>query len=661
MANFDKHYVVNFARLVLEYETKGKILGIASSDKMLLSHVMRGKIKEYDVVKLIDKALCKYVTLFSSYGINYKSLAISNDDITAGKRVFDKLSIYVDLQSNMLEIRLPWLTRNKFDPLIQFFREDLNMEFEKRQDKDPVWFTLVRDEGVFDEIKNNPLVQEIGYEMDDRQILDSIAKARVDKEKQKKLFGLSMTANLGIESGEFKGLFAKLYPFQQVAIEYSKFRNGILIADEMGLGKTLQALAITEYHQLYPAVIVVPAMLRQNWKREIELWLPHKKVSVITSKKVIPPGEIYVVSYGMVSDLGSRFYIKKPKVIICDESHYLKNPDAARTEFVLKYFKDVPFKILTTGTPILNKTLELVPQLDLIGVLDSHFGGRRKFIKRYAPPQFNGYGTTYGSANEEELQVELRKSCMLRRLKKDVLTELPDKIRQIVLLPLSDRAAYEKVEQDSINWYETKLKRQDLSKEEVDKQVQQKLATRSSFAERMIRVEYLRQAAVDYKMKAVFEWIDDTLEQVDKLVVFAYHRNTVEQLYKRYEKMSVMLYGGMSGQVDSIVNKFVTDKQTRLFIGSMKSAGIGIDGLQEVCDRAVFVELDWTPAIMAQAEDRLHRIKQKNTVHIYYLIGEGTIEEYVHSIVVEKEEIFEKATNISKLFTWMKKRKAAKE
>ena len=127
--------------------------------------------------------------------------------------------------------------------------------------------------------------------------------------------------------------------------------------------------------------------------------------------------------------------------------------------------------------------------LELIGVLDTHFGGRRKFIKRYAPPQWNGYGTVYGSANEEELQVELRKSCMLRRMKKDVMSEMPDKIRQVIPLPLSDREAYEKVEKDSINWYETKLRRQDLSETEVAEMVTEKLLTRSAYAEKMVKVD----------------------------------------------------------------------------------------------------------------------------------------------------------------------------
>lgn len=250
---------------------------------------------------------------------------------------------------------------------------------------------------------------------------------------------------------------------------------------------------------------------------------------------------------------------------------------------------------------------------------------------------------------------------MIRRMKKDVLTELPDKVRQVVYLPLSDVKAYEKVEDDSINWYETKLRKdEDLEEYEIADLVEEKLENRSAFAEKMVRVEYLRQAAVEYKMKAVMGWIDDTLEQTDKLIVFTHHRDAAEKLYDKYQNKAVLLYGGMSDQVEDIVNKFIGDKSIKLFIASVQSGGVGIDGLQEVCDKVAFVELAWTPAMMSQAEDRVHRIGQDNPVHIYYLIGEDTIEEHVYSVVVDKEEIFDKATNINKLFTWMKKRKKKK-
>ena len=658
MKNLETHYTVLFARLLLSNIKSKKIVGITATDIMLLNHVMRNPVTEYDTVKLIDQAMCKYIDVFKSYNIPFKSLTDINSKKTGGKPVFNKISIYIDLHKNLLELRLPWLTREKFEPLIKFLKESLGMQFENRKDQDPVWFVLVREERVYELLLNNQMVKDIGYEVDADNIKKSIEKLNIDKENQKKLFKLSTTANLGAELNEFTNSFNKLYPFQKVAVEYSKHKHAILIADEMGLGKSVQALSIIEHHNLYPAVIIVPAMLRKNWKTEIAKWLPNKSVSVVESQKIVSPGDIYVISYSMISRMGDNVFIQSPKSVVCDESHFLKNPKSIRTEYVIKFFKNVTFKILTTGTPILNRTIELIPQLDLLGVLDTHFGGKRKFTNRYAPPQWNGYGTVYGSANEEELQVELRKSCMIRRLKKDVLSELPDKIKQVVTLPLSDREAYKKVERDSINWYKTKLQKQKLTNAEISTKVNEKLNARNEFAEKMVRVEYLRQAAVTYKMDAVFEWVDNTLDQVNKIVLFAHHRDIIDQLYEKYKNVSVKLYGGMSGDSKEIVDKFIKDDTIKLFIGSLSSAGVGIDGLQNVCDTIAFVELPWTPASLTQAEDRLHRIGQKGVVNIYYLISENTIEEFVYQVIVDKAEIFEKTTNINDVFKWiMKKQK----
>jgi len=659
--NYNEHYTVKFAKLFLDFVKQGKIQGFSGADRILLEHLLRGKITDYGKVKLIDECLVKNKSVLDKYEIDYETLSSKNDEVNKERPVYDKINIKIVGDNNVIEVRLPWLPKDKFDILIGFFKKDLDFQFEFRQNQDGVWFSIIRDENVFDELTNHPLVKVIGYDIDEEKVKKAKQRLKKEIEKQKKLFELSVTAEME-ETEEFKGMFEKLYPFQKVSVEYSKHKRSILIADEMGLGKTIQALAIIEYHQLYPALIVVPAMLKKNWAREIKTWLPHKSVVAVDKNKIIPPGDLYIVSYSMASKVSNRFVVRKPKVIVCDESHYLKNPKAARTDYILKNFKNVPFKILTTGTPILNRTVELAPQLDLLGILDTHFGGKRKFINRYAPPQWNGFGTTYGSANEEELQVELRKSCMIRRMKRDVLTELPDKVRQVVYLPLSDVPAYEKVEDDSINWYETKLRKQDeMSEHEILEAVDEKLQNRSAFAEKMVKVEYLRQAAVEYKMKAALEWIDDTLEQSSKLILFTHHRDAAEQVYEKYKDRAVLLYGGMSDQVEDLVNKFIKDKRIQLFVASVQSGGVGIDGLQDVCDKVAFLELPWTPAMLTQAEDRAHRIGQKNAVNVYYLIGEDTIEEHVYGVVVGKEEIFDKATNINKLFAWMKKRRKNKK
>ena len=1012
MADFESHKIVQFSRRFLTLINQGKIKEFPDTDKILFNHILKNKVKEYDIIKLLDKIIINNIDILKKYNISYKSLSSQNIDINKSDKVFSDIDIsIVGNDMNVLEVRLPWITRDKFDKLIKFFKEDLDMQFENRIDSDPVWYTVIRDVSIFDELMNNEVVKEIGYRIDMNAVEKSKKYLQENIKKQKELFKLSTTVNLG-ETSEFQGLFEKFYPFQKVSLEYSKHKNSILIADEMGLGKensvdtqvftptgkmrmgdlqigdkvigsngkytnvigvyprgvkklyrvyfndgssvlagkehlwcvshplknddsacwkiittqqmmdkesviefkgigynsnktyktktyfkdgknnrwkipiikpvkfkrndiipidpyllgillgdgsfrsntiklevlkedmdeflnnisenfnenksslnmrcvsfpnlkqiikelnlnnkysyekhipdiykyssienrlnilkglmdtdgsaekhsteysttskqlaldvqeivntlggvaqlkerqttfkykgikkqgrtsyrlniklpkemnpfklkrkadsyivptkyqvnryitnieyektdeaiciavdapdklyatdycilnhnTVQALGIMEYHNAYPAVCVVPANIRFNWKKEISKWIPHRTANIVDSN-VMPLSDIYIISYNIVSKIGLRLSSKNLKMVVLDESHFIKSENSQRTVSVMRYFKKVPIRVLTTGTPILNRTIELVPQLNFLGILDTHFGGKRKFIKRYAPPSWNGWGTVYGSANTEELQAELRKSCMIRRLKKDVLSELPDKTQQVISLPLSDYKAYHRVEIDSINWYEEKLKQQKLSKVKIEEMVKEKLNTRSDFAEKMIKVEYLRQAAVTYKMDAVYEWVDNVLEQSDKLILFAYHRDIVEKLYDRYKNISVMLYGGMSAKVSDTVDKFINDKNIKLFIGSIASAGIGIDGLQNVCDKVAFVELAWTPAMMAQSADRVHRIGQKKFVNIYYLIGEETIESYIYSVVVEKEEIFEKTTNINKLFKWIK-------
>lgn len=659
MANLEHLYIVKISREFNQL-IEDKKLKVSISDKKLLQHLLQQKVCDYGIVKLLDAVIVKNLDILNQCQIKYKPLSsnIHKED----KKIVKNIDIRITGDLNILEVRLPFLMNEKFNLLIQFLKNDLKLEFEKRpkynNDKerigdDNLWFSIIQNISIFEKLFKNELIKEIGYSVDKGMVLNAINKINESKGKQKALFKLSTMADFG-NTIKFKGMFTKLYPFQQVSVEYSNHKQSIYIADEMGLGKTVQSLAIMEYHNLYPALILVPANLRKNWKKEINYWLPDKKVFVVEPQKKVLSGDIYVVSYSMISKVGELILKNNLKMLICDESHYLKSSEASRTKYVLKHLKSIPFKILITGTPILNRTIELVTQLDLLGILDNHFGGTRKFQKRYAPSEWTGFGWTYRSANEEELQVELRKSCMIRRMKKDVMKELPDKTRKKIYLPLSNRREYQKVETDSINWYEHQLKKQNLSDSVIQEKVNEKLKNRNFDVDKMIQVEYLRQAAVEYKMKAAFNWIDDTLIQVNKLVIFAHHRNIIEQLYAKYKDKAVMLYGGMSNKVDDIVNQFVNDDKIKLFIGSLQAAAVGIDGLQKVCDQLAFIEFAWTPAINSHAEDRLHRIGQFNAVNIYYLLAENTIEEYVYTKVIEKQEIFEKAININQLFKWIK-------
>ena len=428
-------------------------------------------------------------------------------------------------------------------------------------------------------------------------------------------------------------------------------------------GKTPEALAILNYHNIFPALIICPAMLKRNWNIEIDGWLHDKKVQIIKGEKdKIEKGiDIYIINYDVIDKYASKFvevvYAKsknpeldkknkrKPRVqsrktilplnaIILDESHYIKNKKAKRTKIILAHFKEIEYKLLMTGTPILNKPIELISSLEFLDVFKHWYGNAWKWTERYCNPVDNGFGFTYGASNIEELNKQLKTRIMLRRLKKDVLLDLPDKQYQTIYVPINNTKLYKEVEKDTSIWYRKKLDElKGLTREEKIKL----LSNINYKAEQLRKLEYLKQVVLEGKYDAIKTWIDNALEQTDKLVVFAHHENFIKKLYAEYNDIAVCLKGGMTNIASDIVEKFQTDKNVKLFIGGMRAAGTGLT--LTAASNLAFVELDWTPSVHAQCSDRCHRYGQKNNVNIYYLLGENTIEEKIYNTVIEKNTL----------------------
>ena len=254
----------------------------------------------------------------------------------------------------------------------------------------------------------------------------------------------SSFTNLDIPSP--KGL--EYLPFQKAGISYGLGKDAVLIGDEMGLGKTIQALGIINADDsINTVILIVPASLRINWKRESEKWLIRKfNIYVVEKDKEIPENANFIiVNYDMLK--GKVLNSLKPRnfdIMVVDECHKLKNPKAKRTKTVLGYWdksqrENVPGlvntarkKLFLTGTPFLNRPIEIQP---IVGALDKQFSNFMAFAKRYCAATQSRYGWDFsGASNLEELQEKLRSSIMVRRLKKDVLKELPSKRRQIVIL-----------------------------------------------------------------------------------------------------------------------------------------------------------------------------------------------------------------------------------
>jgi len=425
-----------------------------------------------------------------------------------------------------------------------------------------------------------------------------------------------------------------LYPFQKIAVKFITKNKNVLIADEMGLGKTVEVLAyINTDENIKNVLIVCPASLKLNWEREAKRWLVrHFDISIFDgdNSKI---ADFVIVNYEMLVKYLPLFKTKVWDLLILDESQYIKNFKAKRTKAIIgfkdngkmvKGLKDyAKQKILLTGTPILNYPHELYTQLKVLNhpLAQSY----KKFREEYIvyDPQFN---TPIGGKNIEELQRELRSSCMLRREKKDVLKELPAKIRQVLLLPETILSKEE---------LEENKRGIELIKTYWDENLNQ---LHSSSIIPFEEISSIRHKTVLKKLPYVFEIIENALESEDKIVVFAHHHDVINNIYEKFKDIAVKATGEENtAERDRAVYEFQNNPNIRIFIGSIQAMGLGIT--LTASSLAIFVEIEWRPADLVQAEDRLHRIGQENVVHIQYVLVNDSIEAFMMEKISVKMEI----------------------
>ena len=288
-----------------------------------------------------------------------------------------------------------------------------------------------------------------------------------------------------------------------------------------------------------------------------------------------------------------------------DESHYAKNPAAKRTKAILKLSEAVPadgLVLLLTGTPILNRPVELVTQLKILGKLEevapTPTKGRRdaksyefSFKFRYCGPENNGYGWLFqGSSNEAELNEKLRASCMIRRERADVL-DMKDTVRTQISLTLNGALAdYRRAEKDAIAFIRSELG--------------DAAARKANRAETLVRLNLLRRLAEEAKTAATIEWVEDWLESypTKKLVIFSGHVSVQKALKEHFNCPSIL-----GGEKDAEAQKAAfQDGDARVIVCSLQAAREG-HTLTAASD-VVFTSLGWTPGGLQQAEDRCNRI-----------------------------------------------------
>ena len=376
----------------------------------------------------------------------------------------------------------------------------------------------------------------------------------------------------------------KLYPYQRQGVNKMLNQSSVFLCDDMGLGKTVQVCTLIKERNEFPTLIVCPAHLKENWRRELKTWAGiDVSVDDMNSKVIITNYERLTKSLASLKSL----YLKQ---IIFDECHILKTPTSQCFKTAMKLVEYVSYRIMITGTPVLNRPKELLCQLEIAG-LTRRFGGKDKFLRDFCGAYQSPWGTSYdGHSNLSKLN-KVMKRIWIRRLKDDVQKNLPPKT--VHMVPCCTISQPEPTSFEEIEKYDR---------------------------------EVLKQ-----KLPYCIDYIRKVLERGESLVVFAHHRNIVEKLRKEFPDAKYII-GGQSKQnrqknIDNFqMHSGLNANHTNLIVCSLQAGAVGTTLTK--AHTAIFIEYPWSPAMMCQAEDRIHRIGQTKPCDIIYLYAKDSIDEY---------------------------------
>jgi SWI/SNF-related matrix-associated actin-dependent regulator of chromatin subfamily A-like protein 1 len=434
----------------------------------------------------------------------------------------------------------------------------------------------------------------------------------------------------------------KIMEFQWEGIHFALRRGGrCLIGDDMGLGKTLQAIAVARiYRRDWPLLIVCPSSLRLNWKEELLTWLGEDlEVSEIN---VAMKGQdcdrrleaVNIVSYELVQKIPMR-ELRRCNFIIADESHYLKSADTKRTKFLTPLIRDSRRALLLSGTPALSRPVELFSQINALE--PELFPSYHDFTERYCNARQARWGwDVSGSSNLEELHTLLRGSCLIRRRKDDVLTQLPPKQRQVVWVePKASIMKEVRKAQDELHGAQAAM---DQASSEGEA-----LACNNAFRAANNKMYTLTGEA---KVDAVKQFLKDTLEGAGKLIVFGHHKEVIKALNEFVTtklKVETIVIDGDTPQAarQGLCHSFQNKPACRAAILSITAAGVGLT--LTAASVVIFAELYWNPGSLLQAEDRAHRIGQRDCVLVKYLLARETLDESMWNTVRKKMTVVGKS------------------
>ena len=436
-------------------------------------------------------------------------------------------------------------------------------------------------------------------------------------------------------------------PYQRAGIAYALQRRNTLFGDDMGLGKTIQAIGfINSDSELRKILIVCPASLRLNWQREIMKWLvPRLRIGFAVGTFCHPEvADITIINYDILWKHHKTLRQTEWDLVVCDEAHLMKNPKTKRTRAICgiddyharkeEIEPLEPLKsrraLFLTGTPLPNRVVEGWPLFHYLA--PDEFKSFYSFNRRYCEEGRLG-----------ELQEKLRATIMVRRLKGDVMKELPAKRRQIIEFSdpnndavLAEREAWEAHEDEIENLRAAA----ELAKASEDEDEYKRAVNALTSAVRVAFTEIskLRHETALSKIPFVLDHLRSYFDEGRKVIVFAHHHDVIEAITGEFGDQAVSVYGPTPmPDRQAAVDRFQNDPACLVIVGGFGPMGVG--WTLTAGSVVVFAELDWVPGNMTQAEDRAHRIGQTDMVLAQHLVLEGSLDARMAAVLVEKQEI----------------------
>lgn len=478
---------------------------------------------------------------------------------------------------------------------------------------------LIKDK--YPEVTIDPQIQ-IEIEKEERRITEG-------KIMDKKAMELKEAT---VSTLDVQGIKGSLRDYQKIGIEFFLNNKGRgILADGMGAGKTIQSLGYIVNAGHKRTLVISPASVKFSWKDEVKKWTS-LKVFVIDSQTIfseIPYNtQVIIINYDILKKFKNDLLMAKFDCLIADEAHLLKNSIAQRSKIVKLLTKNIPSILFLTGTPLLSRPIELFNILTMVD--PDTWNDYYKFAGKYCDGKQGYFGyEAKGATNLEELQEKISK-YFLRRTKDQILKELPKKnhINYVVELDKETKRLYYKASNQFIEY----LKQ---NKDKTDKEVEKAMR-----AEKLVKINLLREINTMGKLGAAKDLIDSIVESGEKVLVFSSFNAPLKELHEEYLDSVLLLGETPVEERGDIVKKFQTNPDCKVFLGGYKSAGVGIT--LTAASNVLLLDYPWNPADREQSIDRAHRIgSTAESLNIYEFHTEGTTDQFMKKLLDHKQKIFD--------------------